>query len=119
MHPTPVITKHAIDRYLARVDATATPRQAAVAISRIIDHAVARSRPRHWSRVIGQAAGTRYLYSARQPDVCLVVAGGAVVTVHARAVCAAWRTSLAGDAPRCLPHRRRPMASGEDWSEAA
>lgn len=91
MKPTPVITRHAIERYQQRVDPRASVREAAVALSRILDRAAVCSKPRHWSRVIGQAPGTRYLYSSDRPGVCLVVAGGAVVTVHSRVVCAAWR----------------------------
>lgn len=91
MKPTPVITRHAIERYQQRVDPRASVREAAVALNRILDRAATCSRPRRWSRVIGQAPGTRYLYSAERPGVCLVVAGGAVVTVHSRTLCAAWR----------------------------
>lgn len=105
MKPTPVVTRHAIERYQQRVDPRASAREAAVAISGIAEAAAVCSRPRRWSRVIAQAPGTRYLYSADRPGVCLVVAGGAVVTVHARSVCAAWRAALASDNSRRL---RRP-----------
>ena len=115
MNPTPIITRHAIERYQQRVDRTANVRDAAIAISQILDHATARPRPRRWSRVVAQVAGTRYLYSARRPGVCLVVADGAVVTVHSRAVCASWRHSdvqrQEGREMRVLRARR----TGDDW----
>src|SRR4051794_16780294 len=87
MKPTPIITRHAIERYQQRVDARTSMREAAVAISRILEDATVCSRPRKWTRMIATAPGTRYLYSAARPGVCLVVAGGAVVTVHSRSVC--------------------------------
>jgi hypothetical protein len=91
MTPTPIIARHAIKRYQDRVDRSASKREAALAISHILDKATARPRPRHWSAMISQAPGSRYLYSADYPGICLVVSGGAVVTVHSRPVCAAWR----------------------------
>jgi hypothetical protein len=91
MTPTPIITRHAIERYQQRVDRSASKREAGIAISQILDKATARARPRRWSRTIAHATGSRYLYSADHPGICLVVAGGAVITVHSRPVCAAWQ----------------------------
>jgi hypothetical protein len=107
MTPTPIITRHAIERYQQRVDRSASKREAAIAISQILDKATARARPRRWGRVIGQAPGSRYLYSADHPGICLVVAGGAVVTVHSRRVCAGWR-HLRAELVEARTRRRRP-----------
>lgn len=118
MAPTPIITRHAIERYRQRVDPRASSREAAVAISRILDTATARSRPRRWSRTIGQAPGTRYLYSAQQPDVCFVVADGAVVTVHSRSVCSIWRR-LRSDLAEPRVRRPRPIEVPSTWEGEA
>lgn len=114
MNPTPIITRHAIERYQQRVDRAATKREAAVAISHILDKATARPRPRRWSRTIGQAPGSRYLYSSDHPGVCLVVAGGAVVTVHSRAVCAGWRR-LQSELVETRVRRPRPAVVRQAW----
>jgi hypothetical protein len=115
MKPSPVITRHAIERYQQRVDAGVNAREAALAISRILDSAAVCSRPRRWSRVIGQAPGTRYLYSASQPGVCLVVAGGAVVTVHSRPTCAAWRNAWPADDRGRSSRPRRDDRFADEW----
>lgn len=119
MNPTPVITRHAIERYQQRVDAGVTAREAAISISRILDSAAVCSRPRRWSRVIGQAPGTRYLYSASRPGVCLVVAGGAVVTVHSRSTCAAWRSAWPTDERGRSSRRRYIKPTADDWQAEA
>ena len=116
MNPTPVITRHAIERYQQRVDRSASPRAAAVAISRILDTATSRATPRRWSRAISTAPGTRYLYSAELPGVCLVVAGGAVVTVHSRPVCAAWLRLAEEIPPRRAARPRAAADSRGDWA---
>lgn len=115
MKPTPVITRHAIERYQQRVDARATAREAAIAISLILDRATVCARPRRWSRVIAQAPGTRYLYSANRPGICLVVAGGAVVTVHSRSVCAAWRIAQPADDRGRSPRPWLDEPFGDEW----
>jgi hypothetical protein len=120
MKPTPVITKHAIERYQQRVDPRASVREAAVAMSRILDRAAVCSNPRRWSRVIAKAPGTRYLYSADNPGVCLVVAGGAVVTVHSRAVCTVWRHARSTeDGFRSPRPRWDEGVAKEGWADAA
>jgi len=119
MSPTPIITRHAIERYRQRVDPAASIRSAAVAISRILDTGTARSRPRHWSRVIGQAPGSRYLYSSEHPGICLVVAGGAVVTVHSRSVCSAWRRVRAEAGGVCRGRRRLALPREAAWEADA
>ena len=115
MKPIPVITKHAIERYQQRVDTGASTREAAIAISEILDRAAVSSRPRHWSRVVAQAPGTRYLYAADRPGVCLVVAGAAVVTVYSRPVCAAWRRDMASWGRPRSSRPRLPEMLRFDW----
>jgi hypothetical protein len=87
------VTSHAIDRYRQRVRPTATRLEAVADIRTIAAKARSRSRPRWWTRVAGVRTGCRYLYAADRPAVCLVVTGGAVVTVFSRAVCASWRAA--------------------------
>jgi hypothetical protein len=111
MKPFPIISRHAIDRYRERVDPSARPRDAAARISRILDSATARPRPRHWMRIAATAPGTSYLYSAAYPNVGLVVANGVVVTLHSRLTCKSWSrrwTGLDGRrSRRAQPYRRQ------------
>ena len=87
------ITRHAINRFRDRVEPHATPVEASETIHQISRSARACSRPRRWCRLagVGTRPGSRYLYSADYPGVCLVVRGGAAVTVFSRQVCAKWR----------------------------
>ena len=86
------ITRHAIDRYRERVDPSSVSPEAILAIGRILSSARTRSCPRRWCRMVGTRPGSRYLFSAEFPGICLVVRGGTVVTVFSRRVCAEWRT---------------------------
>ena len=94
----PFVTAHAIERYQDRVDSCVSRREALRAIREILARANRRSRPRHWTKVDARP-GCRYLYSADHPDVCLVLRGGAVVTVFSRASCSAWFPSLTEPRP--------------------
>ena len=96
-HPL-LVTYHAIDRFRDRVDPSATPAEAFNAIHQISSSARTCSRPRRWCRLVGVGTrqGSRYLYSAAYPGVCLVVRGNAVVTVFSKMVCAEWRMPLMG-----------------------
>jgi hypothetical protein len=110
MKTSPIITKHAIERYRERVEPGLAQRDVVERLVEVIETATVRSTPRRWMRVASTAPGTRYLYSAQRPDVCLVVAGGAVVTVHSRLACRVW-TAHGGTASvqhhqRSLPYRR-------------
>jgi hypothetical protein len=111
MRTFPVITKHAIERYAERVESGLTQRDIVGRLVDIIDTATVRSTPRRWMRAAATAAGTRYLYSAQHPDVCLVVAGGAVVTVHSRRMCRVWDGLREIDA---RPTHRRPSPYHRD-----
>jgi len=44
----------------------------------------ARSRPRRWMRAVPAQPGTRFVYSANHPDVCVVVRDGVAVTAFNR-----------------------------------
>ena len=111
MRLVPFVSSHAIERYQQRVDASSDRRAALAAILQILRTAHARSGPRHWMRVAATAPGTRYLYSAQRPNVCLVLVNGVIVTVHSRRVCAQWRR-LAAPEPIS---RRRPAVSPPPW----
>ena len=86
------ITRHAIDRFRDRVEPLATKAEAFNAGHQISSSARTCSRPRRWCRIAGVKTepGSRYLYSAAYPGVCLVVRGNAVVTVLSKKVCAEW-----------------------------
>ena len=115
----PFVTAHAIERYQDRVDSCVSRREALRAIREILARANRRSRPRHWTKVDARP-GCRYLYSADHPDICLVLRGGAVVTVFSRASCSAWCPSPDGAAAARppAPYRRRRVDPTE-FCEAA
>ena len=104
MQPLSFISNHAIERYQQRVNPTASRQEALDAIRSILSNATARSRPRRWMRVAATAPGTRYLYSATAPHVCLVKSNGVIVTVHSRRVCAAWARPMDGRQGRTRTH---------------
>jgi hypothetical protein len=84
----PRITRHAIDRYIGRVDHAASHDEAQRCIARIIEGGHVRSTPRHWMRAGARLTpGLRFVYWAGQADVCLLVLDGAVITVITRALC--------------------------------
>lgn len=88
----PRLTAHAVARYIDRVDRTASRRQAAEAISQIIQRGRARSTPRHWMRgLVRPTPGLRFIYLAEQPGVCALVIDGAVVTIITRRLCRRFR----------------------------
>jgi hypothetical protein len=116
--PVPFITAHAIARYRDRVDHAATSRDALRAIREILRRGRTRSRPRHWTRVDARP-GCRYVYSADHPGICLVLRGGAVVTVFSRATCASWPPPGAGATMGATskPYHR-PAPNRWDWEAA-
>ena len=65
----------------------------------------ARSRPRRWMRNVTTPPGTRFVYSAEHPDVCLVVRDGVAVTALNRDMFAqeSRRNQLSGRKPRPVP----------------
>jgi len=113
----PFITAHAIERYQLRVAPWASRREALRAIREILSQAKASPRPRHWMNV-NASSGCRYLYSADCPGVCLVLRGGAVVTVFSRACCLEWRPSPRGSAAGTQPYRRPWPDAGRNWEAA-
>jgi hypothetical protein len=89
-HPRclPRVTHHAVERYIDRVEPSATRHQAASAIARIVGRGQVRSNPRHWMRgLVRQTPGLRFIYLAEQPGVCALVIDGAVVTIITRRLC--------------------------------
>ena len=84
----PRVTHHAVDRYIERVEPSATRYQAAAAIARIVGWGQVRSTPRHWMRgLVRQTPGLWFIYLAEQPGVCALVIGGAVITIITRRLC--------------------------------
>lgn len=78
------ISNHAVNRYRERVDQLSQRREA----NRVLRDAATRGRrranPRHWMRRVRHEPGTSFIYDASRPGMCLVVRGGAVVTVLTR-----------------------------------
>jgi hypothetical protein len=89
MH-TVVVSTHAIDRFIQRVDPTASRPEAALNIRQMLDDAKARATPRKWTGITARP-GSRYLYSPTHPGICLVERGGRIRTVFARETSRQWR----------------------------
>jgi hypothetical protein len=109
MSGAPRISNHAIQRYRERVDPDASRQEARGALHRFVLLGRSRSRPRHWMRGRPTVPGTRYVYWAGRPSLCLVVADGCVVTVVTRELC---RTQPRSGYLRALP---RPAAEEARW----
>lgn len=84
------ISSHAVDRYCERVDPTADRRTAFQALAAILGSATVRTTPRWWT-TCRLEPGTRLVYSAVNPDVCLIIKGTTVVTLVTRSLCAPTR----------------------------
>jgi hypothetical protein len=82
----PHITKHAIDRYVERVNHNVSREEARMAIQRLAMRGRARPNPRHWMNDRSHSGGERYVYWSQQPDVCAVLISGAVTTIITRAL---------------------------------
>ena len=87
------LTRHAVERYRERVDPHASDPEAEAVLADLAARGRVRPTPRHWMRHTTKRAGSRYLYCADRHDVCLVIVGDAVVTVHSRWVCRRWRAA--------------------------
>jgi hypothetical protein len=81
------IAHHAVERWIERVDGTASLAEARMAVGRFVALGRARPTPRHWMRgLVRQEPGTVFVYNAERPRVCAVVVDGVVVTVLVRAL---------------------------------
>lgn len=123
---SPRITEHAIQRYITRVDGSASKEEARSRVEWIITRGRIRSTPRHWMRSSSRTTpGLRYVYCWQQPDVCALVLDGAVVTVLTHELCRPLRLTVAHETStgggghavyelEAYRQRRRP-----DYGEAA
>jgi hypothetical protein len=84
------ITQHAIQRFIERVDEAATPSGAADRIAAMLKTGRVRPNPRWWTGSRPEP-GTVFVYSAAEPDACLLATRNAVVTVVSRDLCAITR----------------------------
>jgi hypothetical protein len=102
----PRISRHAIDRYIQRVDAV-TALEAAQRLTLLASRATRRPTPRHWMDV-APAPGTLFLYPTEDSDICLVLKGDTIVTVFSRVICMSWRapTDTSQRARIRRPYRR-------------
>jgi len=85
------ISRHAIDRYRERVDRIADRSVAFRAIAVMLASGTVRATPRWWT-TCRLEPGTRLVYSAMNPDVCLIIKAGTVATLVTRALCAPARS---------------------------
>src|SRR5688572_8909441 len=84
------MSQHAVQRYLERVAPGSPVGVAVKTMEHILQTARVRSKPRRWMKGVTVRPGSRYLYAADHPNVCLVLVGEVVVTVYSRRVCARW-----------------------------
>ena len=86
MKPGTYISRHAIDRYVERVDPCVSQAEARFALERIVRLGKARSVPRQWMRRNGVSPqlGVTFIYWAERPGICVVVRGAVVLTVLTR-----------------------------------
>jgi hypothetical protein len=99
------VTDHAIERWIARVDVSAGPREARLAIQRFVSLGRARAVPRHWMRgYVREEPGTRYVYNASHSKACAVIVDGAIVTILTKDLFEGRRRHLhAVPSPRVAP----------------
>lgn len=98
-----LVTQHAIDRYIQRVEPSASRDDAHDRVARIVTLGQARPTPRHWMRErVRLTPGIRFVYWWQQPQVCALVLNGAVITILTRALCAMPAFASAGAAPDSL-----------------
>lgn len=82
------ISAHAITRWTQRVQPTASPLEARLALAQLVSMGRIRSTPRHWTDA-RPARGLTFIYWSQRPSVCALAVDGVVVTVLTRQLCAA------------------------------
>ena len=85
------ISHHAAQRYIDRVDSTAAPAAARMRVAQILARGRWRASPRHWMSETNPAPGTRFVYWAGLPGVCVIVVNATATTLVTRAVTTAAR----------------------------
>jgi hypothetical protein len=114
-------TRHAVQRYQQRVEAVSTA-EAFRTLAGLSEHARVRATPRWWTPV-KPAPGLLFAYPASRPGVCLLLRGGAILTVFERSQCRRWaaaETAVAAASelrPRCGTYHR-PPAGARLWEAA-
>jgi hypothetical protein len=88
------ITKHAIERYQARVNPKASQDDARLMLCRMVCMGHVRSTPRHWMRTAAKTPGLVFVYWSQMPGVCALVLNGALITVITRKTCQTRRDHL-------------------------
>jgi hypothetical protein len=105
------ISGHAVRRWIERVDSTAGPLEARLALAQHISMGRVRPTPRHWTNA-RPAPGLTFVYWSQRPSVCVLAIDGVVVTVLTRALCAATapRIPAALSSVRTGTHRSTRLA---------
>lgn len=106
------ISRHAVERYISRVDPAVSPSEARVCVARILALGRSRSTPRHWMRSeVRLTPGLRFVYWSEQPHVCLLVLDGVVITTVTRSLYRRRRLTIIprGEAEPIYAAGRRPV----------
>jgi hypothetical protein len=109
------ITQHAIQRFIERIDRSATPARAWQRIAEMAAAGTVRPKPRWWTDC-RSAPGTVFIYWADQPSACLVATHEAIVTVVSRDLCAVTRRGRDLSAGR--RRGRRPRQLEASWRDS-
>lgn len=78
------ISQHAVRRYSDRIDRAASPAVARLQIAEILARGRWRASPRHSMSGTSSPPGTRFVYWAEMPGVCVIVVEGTAVTLVTR-----------------------------------
>lgn len=111
------ITQHAVQRFIERVDRAATPSVAASRIAAMLENGRVRPNPRWWTGSRPEP-GTMFVYSADEPEACLLATRDAVVTVVSRDLCATTRRKREALGRHARSGRRRGRPT-DPWQQAA
>lgn len=76
-----LVSLHAVNRWIERVDSRLTRRQALEQIEEFVSKGSASARPRQWMKNHRASHGRSFVYWHEYPGVALVVRDGAVMTV--------------------------------------
>lgn len=105
----PIVSLHSVNRLRERAYPNITAGVAAAYLEQLAAEGAVVSSPRRWLKRANMRPGTRYVISSQDPDVCLVISRGVIVTVLVRDM-------YAGRRRRPQPAvRAEPANDGFNW----
>jgi hypothetical protein len=113
--PSARISQHAVQRYTDRVDRATSPAVARLRIAQILALGRWRPSPRHWMSGASRRPGTRFVYWAELPSVCVIVVEGTAVTLVTRELTRGPRMRPPGSHAGAARSRRQRLQPVERW----